>query len=459
MEVKARKTRNRPAEASELRSPQSQLQAAPVDVPGVRTPVRGPATLTVGIVGLGYVGLPTALAFATGGAHVIGLDVSEARLSRIATGHVDLIPTDHERLRALIHGPALTLTTERAQLSQVDAVIVCVPTPVDSWLTPDLRHIQAACDVVAEQATPGQTIILTSTSYVGCTRDLMVRGLAERGLDPGNEVFVAFSPERIDPGNVEHPQRLVTRVVGGLTLESTRRAAQILGRIAPIHEVGSLETAEMTKLLENTFRAVNIAMINEFACAASVLDVDIAEVIAAAATKPYGFMPFYPGPGVGGHCIPCDPHYLLWQLRRARVPMPLVSQAMTSIAERPGYVVRRVAELLSDRGLGLRDARVIVVGVTYKPGVADLRESSAIEILGRLRGAGATVSYTDQLVPTLGLPDRTTLRSVDSPAGCDFDLALVHTVPQTADLAWIDDCPLVLDATYRLARPRRTAVV
>jgi UDP-N-acetyl-D-glucosamine dehydrogenase len=461
MDVKARPSRLSTEERELVGAggPQLRVVTVPAEVVSVTEQFRAHAAPIVAIVGLGYVGLPTALAFATGGAPVIGFDVNETRLERILADDVDVVPADHERLKALIGRPELALTTDPARLADADVVLVCVPTPVDPSLAPDLRAIEAACRVVVERATLGQTIILTSTSYVGCTRDFVVRGLAGRGFHPGRDVFVAFSPERIDPGNVDHPQCSVPRVVGGVSLESTRRAAEVLGRIAPIHEVGSLETAEMTKLLENTFRAVNIAMINEFANAASELGVDITEVIIAAATKPYGFMPFYPGPGVGGHCIPCDPHYLLWQLRGARIPMPLITQAMTSIAERPSYVVRRVAEALSDRRLGVRGARVMVVGVTYKPGVADLRESSAIEIIGRLINAGALVSYTDRFIPTLRLPDGTKLESEDLPNGSDFDLVLVHTVHQPAQISWLDGCSLVLDATYRLPAHRRTMLV
>ena len=447
------------ATSEDIASPQLRVITISPEIVEATEALRAPARPVVGIVGLGYVGLPTALGFASDGVNIIGYDINASRLERIEARDVDLVPEDHVRLQALLGRPELALTTEIDRLSEADTVIVCVPTPVEPCLSPDLRPIKEACAAVVEAAVPGQTIILTSTSYVGCTRDLVVHGLAGRGLEPGKDVFVAFSPERIDPGNIVHPQRTVTRVVGGLNHESACRAAEIISRIAPVHMVGSLEAAEMTKLLENTFRAVNIAMINEFATAAAALDVDIAEVISAAATKPYGFMPFYPGPGVGGHCIPCDPHYLLWQLRTARVPMPLVSQAMISIAERPGHVVRRVGEVLSDRGLGLRGARVIVVGVTYKGGVADLRESSAIEILERLVRAGARVEYADPMIPSLRLPDGTRLVANDKPAGANYDLVLIHTIHPSVDLDWVAECHSVLDATYRLPAQRRTAVV
>jgi nucleotide sugar dehydrogenase len=238
-----------------------------------------------------------------------------------------------------------------------------------------------------------------------------------------------------------------------------RRAAAIVGRFAPVHEVSSVDAAEMTKLLENTFRAVNIALANEFALVSQAIGLDIMEVIEAASTKPFGFMPFYPGPGVGGHCIPCDPYYLLWQSRAKRVPTPLIDQAMTSIAERPGQVVRRAENVLSDARQGLRGSRVVVVGAAYKPGVADLRESSALEIMASLRERGAQVAYIDPFIPSLRLRDGSILRSVDVPRGADYDLVIVHTLHPDADLRWIDDASLVLDATYRLPKHTRTAVV
>lgn len=413
----------------------------------------------VAILGLGYVGLPTALALLEAGTDVVGIDLSSKRLAAIRSRRVDLSPLDHGRLAKALRGRRLTLSRRFMDIARADTVIVAVPTPVDEHLIPDLSILEAACASVVAAARAGQTIILTSTSYVGCTRDLLVRPLGERGLTVGEDIFVAFSPERIDPGNTEHTQSVVPRIVGGLTPECVRRAAAIVGRIAPIHEVSSVEAAEMTKLLENTFRAVNIALANEFGAVSQALGLDIMEVIEAASTKPYGFMPFYPGPGVGGHCIPCDPHYLLWQLRAKRVPTPLIAQAMASIAERPGHVVRRAEDVMSDAGRGLRGSRVIIVGAAYKPGVADLRESSALEIMASLCERGAQVAYIDPFIPSLLLRDGSLLQSVDVPRGADYDLVIVHTLQPGADLRWIDDASLVLDATYRLPKHMRTAVV
>ncbi|WP_441245142.1 nucleotide sugar dehydrogenase [Kitasatospora sp. McL0602] len=414
---------------------------------------------TVAVIGLGYVGLPSALALLATGCRVIGIDVSTERLAAIRRQDVDLLPSDLTRLAEHSEDPLFTLTTDAAALAGADSVIVCVPTPVDSYLVPDLGALAGACATVVEHAVPGQLLMLTSTTYVGTTRDLLVEPLAARGLVAGTDVHVAFSPERIDPGNSRHTQDTTPRVVGGVTERCTELAAELLALTAPsVHRVGSPEAAEMSKLFENTFRAVNIALANEFADNCRALGLDPMEIIDAAATKPYGFMPFYPGPGVGGHCIPCDPHYLLWQLRKLRVSSPLVDTAMTAIASRPRQVVNRVRELLADRGQPLAGARVLVSGVAYKPGVADLRESPALEIIEELLDLGAEVSFSDPLVARARIHG-TVLESVADPAAEKWDLVVVHTVHPGADLGWLAEHGKVLDATYRLADLPSKAVV
>jgi nucleotide sugar dehydrogenase len=417
------------------------------------------AAAPVAVVGLGYVGLPTALALLEAGNHVIGIDVSERRLDAIRGGDVDLLPSDHERLARLRDAGRLTLTSDPAALSAARTVLICVPTPVDQHLVPDLGAMAGACADVVRHAVPGQLLMLTSTTYVGTTRDLLVEPLTARGLPVDSDVFVAFSPERIDPGNAHHAQESTPRVVGGAGPRSTALAAAVLARTAPsVHALPSAEEAEMTKLWENTFRAVNIALANEFAENCRGLGLEPVRVIEAAATKPYGFMPFYPGPGVGGHCIPCDPHYLLWQLRARRIPSPLIDTAMTAIASRPRKVVQRVRELLADAGRGISGAKVLVLGVAYKPGVADLRESPALEILEELTEAGAKTAFHDPLIPSLHIGAHT-LVSDPAPEQEPWDLVLVHTVQPGMDLTWLEAQPLVLDATYRLASPAHKAVV
>jgi nucleotide sugar dehydrogenase len=403
----------------------------------------------VAIVGLGYVGLPTAISYHAGGNRVLGVDVSTRRLSTIHEGRADLLPRDQERLATALAGDALQLTADASRLTEAAAVVICVPTPVDEHLVPDLSLLQSACRTVVEHAVPGQTIMLTSTTYVGCTQDFLVTPLRERGLRAGSDVSVAFSAERIDPGNDAFDQALVPRVVGGATARCRAAAVDLLRRYAlEVHEVGSLAAAEMTKLLENTFRAVNIALANEFADICDHLGIEVNDVIDAASTKPYGFMAFRPGPGVGGHCIPCDPHYLLWQLKRDRVDAPLIERTMTEIAQRPGRVVEQAKERLAQNGGSLRRAKVLVVGVSYKPDVADLRESPALEILHRLEQGGARIGYLDPHFPSLRLPSGTELTGVEDPSAFRADLVLIHTRHRDVDLSWMTPDQTVLDTRY-----------
>lgn len=406
----------------------------------------------IAVVGLGYVGLPTALAHHHAGARVLGLDVSPSRLSAIAQGDVDLIDSDHVRLRAALVDDALELTSDASRLSQAETVIVCVPTPVDRYLVPDLTLLQKACDMVVEHAVAGQLLMLTSTTYVGCTEDLLLGPVTRKGLVAGQDIYISFSAERIDPGSEQVVQEAVPRVVGGATPACLERATAALGGYATsVHQVSSLGTAEMTKLLENTFRAVNIALANEFADICRGLGLDVAQVIDAAATKPYGYMPFLPGPGVGGHCIPCDPHYLLWQLKKSRVEAPVIAEAMQQIASRPTRVVDRIRQLVSERGTSLIGARILVMGIAYKPNVADLRESPALEILQRLHDLGAAVGYVDPHIPSAVLEGGMQLEPVEDPVSFRPTLVLLHTPHRAMDLQWMPDDQLVLDATYRSA--------
>lgn len=405
----------------------------------------------VAIVGMGYVGLPTALAFSTAGSRVLGIDVSSRRIEVIRNGEADLVETDRMRLARALQDPTFVLSADASQLARAAAVIICVPTPVDDYLVPDLRILGSACRSVVEFAVPGQLLLLTSTTYVGSTRDLLANPLAERGLIAGSDVHVAFSPERINPGTDAFAHEEVPRVVGGITGECGNVAANLIRTYTRhVHLVGSADAAEMTKLVENTFRAVNIGLANEFADIALSLGLDVMEVITAAATKPYGFMAFTPGPGVGGHCIPCDPHYLLWQMKKRRLSTPVIEQSMSAIASRPGRVVDRMRRILSDRDAALHSARVLVVGVAYKPDVQDVRESPALEIIESLKEEGATVAYHDPLIPSLQLHSGEELVHEADPVGYGADLVLLHTAHGAVDLGWMDDHPAVLDATFRL---------
>lgn len=429
------------------------------DLTAIDDATAGPRLHRVGIVGLGYVGLPTAIAVAESGVEVLGCDISESRILAIKSRQVDLLESDLAGLDRLLDTDLLTLTTDAAGLSTTDAVLICVPTPVDSHLVPDLAALRAACATVVEAARPGQTIVLTSTTYVGCTRELLVEPLARRGLVAGRDVFVAFSPERIDPGSPSHLPETTPRVVGGVTPACAARATQTLIRSAPsVHQVSTPEAAELTKLLENTFRAVNIALANEFSDVAGSFGIDVMEVITAAATKPYGFMPFRPGPGVGGHCIPCDPHYLLWQLKATKLPSPVTEAAMASIASRPQAVVNRAQELLANHGRPLAGARILVVGVAYKPAVADVRESPALHIIDDLHRRGAQVAFTDVMVDSVWT-SQGRLEREDDPADQEWDLVIAHTLHPSADHAWLSTVPLLLDAAYGLPElPQRSVL-
>jgi len=418
------------------------------------------ATWSAAIVGLGYVGLPTALALHGRCPRVIGMDVSEDRLAAIAAREADLADADRPRLEAALADGSLELTSKAAAIAEADAVIICVPTPVDGDHRPDLAALRGACAAVVSQARPGQTIILTSTTYVGTTRELLTEPLAARALRAGTDVYVAFSPERIDPGNPDHLQRDTPRVVGGATGTCADRAARVISQLTDVvYLVSSADAAEATKLYENIFRAVSLALANEFADACGALGLDPIEVTLAAGTKPYGFLGAFPGPGVGGHCIPCDPHYLLWQLDSRQRQAPLIKQAMRSIAERPHRVADRAAELLTAGGVTVAGARVIVVGAAYKAGVQDLRESPALPLMAALRRRGAAVSYHDPLVPVVRLADGQTMASVPAPDGAAYDLAIIHTLHPGVDYTWVGGCPRVLDGTYQFDSVPHRAVV
>jgi nucleotide sugar dehydrogenase len=405
----------------------------------------------VAVVGLGYVGLPTVLALHGAGADVIGIDVSEPRLRAIEAHDVDLPGGDVARLRDALDGERLRLSPVPAAIAGADGVIVCVPTPVDGERRPDPRALRAACASAVEHARAGQTLVLTSTISVGATRELLVEPLAKRGLRAGDDVAVAFAPERILPGDRTVDQHAVPRVLGGATPDCAERARRMLSpTTAAIHVVSSLEAAELTKLYENTFRAVNLAFANEMAGVCTHLGLDPVEIVDAAATKPYGFLAHYPGPGVGGHCIPVDPYYLLEPLREMGVRAPIAEQAMAGIVARPAAVAARALTLLRMRGIAPPQARVLIAGMAYKPGVADARESPGLAIAEQLERRGARVLYHDPRVPSVRTARGGELRSLAQPTPADADLAIVTAVHVEDDLGWLAAFEHVLDATYRL---------
>ena len=410
---------------------------------------------TVSIVGLGYVGLPTAASLTSHGITVIGVDVNEERLKAIRSGEADILAGDRRRTADALESRQLTLTTDIADARIASAIIICVPTPVDDFLAPDLRALRSACEGVVANAVAGQTIILASTSYVGSTRELLIEPLTDRGFLVGEDIYVASSPERIDPGNVNFPQDEVPRVVGGATPACGRRASEIVSMVGcPVHLVSSPEVAELSKLHENTFRAVNIALANEMADVGATLGVDIGEVIDAASTKPYGFMAFRPGAGAGGHCIPCDPHYLLWQLQRHRHDAPLLQQAMRAIATRPRDVVLEAVARASEAGLAIRGARVLIAGIAYKPAVSDGRESPGREIVERFAGLGAQVEYLDALIPRFVRRNGLVMDSVSLGSSDPYDIVVVCTLHPGFDYSSLAAARLVIDPANQLRRYR-----
>jgi UDP-N-acetyl-D-glucosamine dehydrogenase len=353
---------------------------------------------TAGVIGLGYVGLPLAVTASEAGLDVVGFDVASDRVSALRAGrsHVEDV-SDEELKRALDSGATFTDSVE--ELVRADAIFIAVPSPLGRNRQPDMSYIEAAGRSVAQVIRPGQLISLESTTYPGTTEDYLVPIVEGAGLKLDEDVFIAFSPERVDPGNVLHTAD-IPKVVGGVTDLSGEVAEAAYGRlVAKVHRVSSARAAELTKLLENTYRAVNIAMVNELAQVAHAFDIDIWEVIEAAATKPFGFQPFYPGPGVGGHCIPLDPQFLAWRAREMRVATRFIDLAEDVNVHMPDYVALRVADELNRLGRPIQDTRILGVGVAYKKNVGDDRESPAIDVLERLAGRGAYIGILDPHVP------------------------------------------------------------
>ncbi len=357
--------------------------------------------LTFGVVGMGYVGLPLAVEVGESpGLSALGFDVNPRVVEGINAGESHIGDVDGERVRRLREEGRLEATLDFSRLAECDVVSICVPTPLSKTRDPDISHILAAGRAVAEALRPGQLVILESTTYPGTTRDVLVPLLKERGMEPGRDVMVCFSPERVDPANPVWTTRNTPKVIGGMTPVCVRAGvaaySRFIDRMVP---VSSPEAAEMTKLLENTFRAVNIALVNETAQIADRLDVDIWEVIEAADTKPFGFMRFTPGPGLGGHCIPVDPHYLSWKMRTLDYRARFIELASEVNAEMPHFVVRKVQEALNEGRRSVNGSIVLIVGVAYKPDVSDIRESPAMAIIAELERLGAEVRYHDPMVP------------------------------------------------------------
>jgi len=357
-------------------------------------------TAQVAIIGLGYVGLPLATAFAKAGFMTTGVDVDQRKVDAIAAGQSYIPDVPDDELVPHVQSGHLRATSDYEVLREMDAIFICVPTPYDAQRAPDLSYIQAASEGVQPQLQPGQLVVLQSTTYPGTTEEIVLPILEQSGLQAGVDFHLAFSPERIDPGNKQWTAYNTPKVVGGITPECTQLAADLLRQMgATVHAVSSPRAAELTKLLENTFRAVNIALVNELALLTERMGIDFWEVIEAATTKPFGFMPFYPGAGVGGHCIPVDPYYLSWKAREYDYYTEFIELAGEVNQGMPYHVVDLVCQALSLHGKPLRDARVLVLGVAFKPDIDDARNSPAERVIELLLGRGARVRYHDPYVP------------------------------------------------------------
>ncbi|MCS7222284.1 MAG: nucleotide sugar dehydrogenase [Anaerolineae bacterium] len=448
-------------------------EALLTDVPATRLLERiAQRQAMVAVIGLGYVGLPLAVAFAEARFPVIGIDIDASRVDTIRRGESYVLDVSSERLRALVipsiaedgrwmtdEKPRLMATTDYAALDRCDVAIICVPTPLSKTRDPDISYVLAAGEGVAAHVHPGMLVVLESTTYPGTTEELLRPMLERGGLQVGRDCFLAFSPERIDPGRTDYTIHNTPKVVGGVTPTCLKVASALYNAVVErVVPVSSPAAAEMVKLLENTFRAVNIALVNEIALMCDKLGLDVWEVIEAAATKPYGFMKFTPGPGVGGHCIPLDPHYLSWKLRKLNYNARFIQLAEEINAEMPYYWVGKVQDALNQAGKPVKGSRVLVLGVAYKKDVNDVRESPALDIIELLRAKGADVRYHDPYVPVIFHNGY----SMSSEPDLDQALETADCVIVVTDHSWYDwenvarRARLIVDTRHVI--PRRPAM-
>lgn len=352
-----------------------------------------------GVIGLGYVGLPLAVEIANAGFEVIGIDVDKDKVDKVNRERSYIEDVPHSALARVVKSGRLRATTDFDILAELDAISICVPTPLRKTKDPDISFILNAVSEISKRLRKGQIIILESTTYPGTTDEMLLPELSQSGLTVGKDFYLAFSPERVDPGNKIYRTKDTPKIIGGITPQCTRKATayykKIFDKVVP---VSSTKCAEMVKLLENTFRSVNIGLVNEVALMCDRLGLDVWEVIDAASTKPFGFMAFYPGPGLGGHCIPIDPHYLSWKLKTLNYYAKFIELAGDINANMPGYVVNKIISALNRVGKPLKNARIIIVGAAYKKDVGDLRESPALDVIELLHREGAHVEYNDPYV-------------------------------------------------------------
>jgi UDP-N-acetyl-D-glucosamine dehydrogenase len=406
----------------------------------------------IGVIGLGYVGLPLAVEFAKKGFDVTGLDVDKSKIDAINAGRSYILDVKTEEVKECVDAGRLRATSDMSHLKDMDAIDICVPTPLRKTKDPDLSYVVQAVEAVKAHLRKGQLVILESTTYPGTTDEVVQPALEEGGLKAGVDFYLAFSPERVDPGNESYSTRTIPKVVGGVNRQSTELASDLYGSIVEtVVPVSSTQVAEMVKLLENTFRAVNIGLVNEIALMAHRMNIDVWEVIDAAGTKPFGFMPFYPGPGLGGHCIPIDPFYLSWKARQSGFECRFIELAGHVNSSMPAFVVERIGEALNSKKKAINGSRIHLFGVAYKKDVSDMRESPALDVIELLHRRGATVTYSDPFVPVLqhGAID---LRAVpEAEAGQGIDCAVICTNHRVFDYAAIvGRYPLIVDTRNAL---------
>jgi UDP-N-acetyl-D-glucosamine dehydrogenase len=404
----------------------------------------------VGVVGLGYVGLPLAAAFAAKGFPTVGVDLDPQRVRDLESGRSPIPDVSSETLGRLVREGNLRVASAYDPLAEADAISICVPTPLRKTREPDVSYILAAAEALAPKLRAGQLVVLESTTYPGTTREILAPRIEARGFVVGRDVFLGFSPERIDPGNPRWGIHNTPKIVSGATPTCAKLVGALYASIVEeVVPVSSPETAEVVKLLENTFRAVNIALVNEFAIVCNKLGLDVWEVVEAAATKPFGFLPFYPGPGIGGHCLPTDPHYLSWRMRALDYRVRFVELADEVNRAMPGVVVERVVEALNASGKAVRGSRLLLLGLAYKPGVGDVRESPAFDVLRGLRARGALVEVHDPFVPSPSMDGEAVaaLPRLDAASLRGFDGAVVVTNHPGIDYALlVKSVPFVVDA-------------
>ena len=410
-------------------------------------------TIKVGVVGIGYVGLPLAVAFAQAGFQTIGIDLSDRKVKALNRGQSYIEDIPSADVAPLVSANLLRASTDYADLNEVEAIIICVPTPLSKTKDPDISYIINATDRIVQYGSKGKLIVLESTTYPGTTDEVILPRLRENGDQVGQDVFLAFSPERIDPGRRDFMVHNTPKVIGGVTSDCLDVAMALYETaIEELVPVSSTAAAEMVKLLENTFRAVNIGLVNEMAIMCDRLGLNVWEVVDAAATKPYGFMPFYPGPGLGGHCIPIDPQYLSWKLRTLNYTARFIELASEVNGQMPYYVVEKVTNALNDACKPVNGSRILVLGVAYKPDVSDVRESKALDIMFLLQDRGALVDYHDPFVPDLAREDfPKTAIDLTVDALQKADCVVITTNHSAYDWSWIGEhAQLIVDTRNAL---------